>query len=172
MAILSGLIVSIDAFFVGISLGLMPRCRFIFLLAANALLAVLCAAGFLLATRLYDYIYVDTDIIVGVLFIAMGLWCFAQRNAPPLHIVPVAILMSVEAMIITMGLTLAFGAAAGWIIPITVTLAHTGYSVLAFALVRTRLLHHLHPRTSHAISAAALIIYGLMAIFLDLSAAL
>jgi len=74
MPLLSGLIVSVDAFFIGLSLGLQKRCRFLYLLIINTVLLGLCILGFLIAGRIYERIAFDTDVIVGFSFIALGLW--------------------------------------------------------------------------------------------------
>jgi putative Mn2+ efflux pump MntP len=76
--VLSGLIVSVDAFFIGLSLGLQKRCRFLYLAVINAFLFGLCILGFLIAGRIYELIEFDTDLIVGFAFIALGLWCILQ----------------------------------------------------------------------------------------------
>ena len=74
MPVLSGLIVSVDAFFIGISLGLQERCKFLYLTIINACTLVLCIVGFMIAGQIYEFIEIDTDLIVGFLFIALGLW--------------------------------------------------------------------------------------------------
>ena len=75
MPVLSGLIVSVDAFFIGLSLGLQKRCRFLYLTIINAFLLGLCMLGFFIAGRIYESITIDTDLIVGLSFISLGLWC-------------------------------------------------------------------------------------------------
>ena len=116
MPILSGLIVSIDAFFIGISLGLQEKCKFLYLCIINAFLFALCMFGFLIAEQIYELIPFDADIVVGVKFITFGLWYIIhyfvakrlKRAAGLKTIIPVGIVMSGEAMLITMGLTFLF----------------------------------------------------------------
>jgi hypothetical protein len=75
--------------------------------------------------------------------------------------------MSLEAMLITMGIVFVFGAEANLLIPLTVALAHFAYSTITFFLVRTKRIQQLPDLLSHVISGGGLIIYGLMAIFVD-----
>jgi putative Mn2+ efflux pump MntP len=170
--ILSGLVVSVDAFFIGISLGLQKKCRFSWIVFTNVFLLGLCAAGFLLAERLYEHIPFNPDLVVGFTFIALGTWCilsyFRSRHEQKEHsratFVIVGVVMSVEAMLITMGVTFVFGEAATWAVPATIAAAHFGYSALAFHLARMRRLRRIPAVVSHVVSGAALVVYGLMSI--------
>ena len=128
--IFSGLIVSVDAFFIGASLGLQQKCRFIHLAVINAFLFMLCMAGFFLAELLFDFIFFDTASIVGFTFVALGVWCIFGSAKTSL----VGAAMSVEAMLITMGITFIFAPDATIVIPITVALAHFGYSAFSFGI--------------------------------------
>jgi putative Mn2+ efflux pump MntP len=171
MAIFSGLIVSIDAFFIGISLGLQSRCRFLYLVVINFFLLCLCLAGFFIAGRIYDYIPFDTDYIVGIIFILLGIWYILHHFIGDKHenhsslrtIAIIGLVMSVEAMIITMGITLIFGSNIA--IPITVALAHFGYSALTFFLARTKYVKRLPMAWNHIFAGSALMIYGVFALF-------
>jgi len=154
MPILSGLVVSVDAFFIGLSLGMQKKCRFLYLAAINAFLFALCILGFLIAGQVYESIPFDPDIIVGVAFISLGLWTIAhyfiseyikkrkgttdEVNISFKTIILVGLVMSVEAMLITMGITFIFLPESTFVIPMTVALAHFGYSALSFHLARTR----------------------------------
>ncbi|MCL2565052.1 MAG: manganese efflux pump [Defluviitaleaceae bacterium] len=185
MSVLSGLIVSIDAFFIGLSLGLQKRCRFLHLAVINIFLLILCIIGYLIAGQIYEFIEIDTDLIVGFSFIALGLWCIFQYfisehikrrkgsekeiNASLKTIILVGLVMSVEAMMITMGITFIFIPGSTFIIPITVALAHFGYSVISFYLARTKYAKRIPLAFNHIISGSALIIYGLMALFVELT---
>ena len=171
MPILSGLIVSVDAFFIGLSLGLTERCRFLYLAVINTLLFALCMFGFFAAGRLYELITFDVDYIVGFSFIALGLWCILQyfvKWHSRKTIVLVGLVMSVEAMMITMGITFVFLPGSTLAIPVTVALAHFGYSALSFYLARTKYVKRVPTAVSHVVSGLALIVYGLMAIFVEL----
>ena len=182
--ILSSLIVSIDAFFIGISLGLQERCRFLYLAAINAVTLGLCILGFFIAGQIYEFIEIDTDLIVGFLFITLGLWYifnyiaseYTKRRKENVEekkvslktVILAGLIMSVEAMLITMGLTFMFLPESTFFIPLTVVLAHFGYSTLSFLLVRTKYVKRIPVGMSHIISGLALITYGLMAIFVEL----
>lgn len=184
MPILSGLIVSVDAFFIGLSLGLQKRCKFLHLAAINVFLMGLCVLGFLLAGRIYELIPFEPDLIVGFSFIVLGLWTishfFVSRHisrrkgtdnevdVPRKTIAVVGFVMSAEAMLITMGITFIFLPHATPAIPITVALAHFAYSALSFHLARTNNAKRIPTSLSHIISGSALIIYGIMALFVDL----
>jgi len=167
MAIFSGLIVSIDAFFIGISLGLQRKCRFWHIVAINAVLFVLCVLGFLLAEQIYERIPFEPDLIVGIVFIVLGFITIFQSfllgGMEDKTIAVIGVLMSGEAMLITMGLTFIFPQA-GIVLPVTVALAHFGYSALMFALSRTKYVRRIPPAFSHTVSGLALIAYGMFAL--------
>jgi len=182
MPVISGLIVSIDAFFIGLSIGLNKRCKFLYLVVINAFLFGLCILGFSIAEQLYEHIEVNVDTIVGFSFIVLGLWCILHyftseyikrrkgaivlENTSRKTIILVGLVMSIEAMMITMGITFIFIPRSTFIIPITVALAHFGYSALSFCLARTKYVKRIPVVLSHVISGLALITYGLMAIFI------
>jgi len=185
MSILSGLIVSIDAFFIGLSLGLQKRCKFLYLAIINVFLFGLCIFGFLIAERVYEHIPFEPDYIVGFAFIGLGLWYvlhyfiskYIKRRkgisdeeeiVSLKTLIPVGLVMSGEAMLITMGITFIFGAYSTFAIPITVALAHFGYSSLSFCLARTKHVQRIPPVISHVVSGLALITYGLMALFVEI----
>jgi len=180
MQIISGLIVSVDAFFVGLALGLQKGCRFIYLVAINLFLLCLCMVGFFIAVRVYSIIPFDTDIVVGLCFIALGLWCIAHfafskytkafGSESRKTIVLVGLVMSLEAMIITMGITFIFQPHSTIVVPITVAFAHFGYSALSFLLARTRQFARIPVMVSNLVSGLALIVYGLMALFVEIIA--
>ncbi|MCL2837675.1 MAG: manganese efflux pump [Oscillospiraceae bacterium] len=185
MSVLSGLIVSVDAFFIGLSLGLQKRCKFLYLCLINVFLAGLCVLGFMIAERVYEIIPFDPDLIVGFAFIGLGLWYIlhyfiskyikrrkgitGEEEITSLKtLIPIGLVMSGEAMLITMGITFIFGAEATFAIPITVALAHFGYSALSFFLARTKYVKRIPAVISHVISGLALITYGLMALFVEI----
>jgi len=181
--VLSGLVVSVDAFFIGLSLGLQQRCRFLYLVVINVFLLGLCMLGFFLAERVYDQIPIDPDWVVGFAFIALGCWTIAQYflssrrhkhdtldanvQTPAKTIVLVGLVMSIEAMLITMGLTIIFQPHSTIIIPLVVAFAHFGYSALSFYLARNKHVKRIPVVLCHIISGLALIVYGLMAFFVE-----
>ena len=184
MSILSGLIVSVDAFFIGLSLGLQERCKFSYLVIINVFLFGLCILGFFIAEQIYELIPIDPDYIVGFAFIALGLWYIlhyfvSKRNKSRKDngeeekislktISIVGLVMSVEAMLITMGITFVFLPNSTFLIPLTVALAHFGYSALSFYLARTKHVKQMPVALSHVLSGLGLIIYGLMALFIEI----
>ena len=184
MPVLSGLIVSVDAFFIGLSLGLQKRCKFLYLAVINAFLFGLCIFGFFIAGHIYQLIPFEPDYIVGFAFIALGLWTILhffvsehikkrkgtaeEINASLKAIILVGLVMSAEAMLITMGITFIFPGSSTFLIPITVAAAHFGYSALSFYLARTRHVKRIPAVFSHVISGLALITYGMMALFAEL----
>ena len=183
MPILSGLIVSVDAFFIGLSLGMQKRCKFLHLVIINTFLLGLCVFGFFIAGQIYELIPFDPDLIVGFAFISLGIWTilhyFISRhiqrsrgtvdevNVSLKTIVLVGLVMSVEAMLITMGITFLFLPESTMIIPLTVAFAHFGYSALSFHLARTKHVKRIPVTLSNVISGLALIIYGMMALFVE-----
>ena len=178
LPVLSGLIVSVDALFIGLSLGLQKKCKFLYLVIINIFLFLLCALGFLIAGQVYELIKFNVDIVVGITFISLGLWYilhyFISEKIKHLKektneektslktIVLVGLVMSMEAMMITMGLTFIFIEISTFLIPVTVALAHFIYSALMFSFARTKHVKKIPPVLSHVISGLALIIYGLM----------
>jgi len=184
MPVLSALIVSVDAFFIGISLGLQERCKFLHLAIINAFLFGVCVLGFFIAEQIYELIPIDPDYVVGFAFIALGLWYILhyfisqrlkqrkgaiqeEEKASFKTIALIGLVMSLEAMIITMGITFIFLPESTFLIPITVALAHFGYSALSFYFARTERVKRISPALSHFISGLGLIIYGLMALFVE-----
>jgi len=172
MAVLSGLIVSVDAFFIGLSLGLQKKCKFLYLVIINAFLFGLCLLGFFIASAVYESIPIEPDLVVGFAFISLGLWTIAQhfltKQVNQKTIVIVGFVMSIEAMLITMGITIIFLPDSSLIIPITVAFAHFVYSAASFFLARTEYARRIPMSLSQIISGTALIIYGLMALFVEL----
>jgi len=171
LPVISGLVVSIDAFFIGLSLGLQKKCKFLYLATINAFLFFLCMLGFFFAEKIS--IPFEPDLIVGFSFITLGSWTVLQffifdANKPrkKTTLVLVGIVMSCEAMLITMGITFIFLPDATIIIPITVALAHFGYSALSFFMSRIKFMRRIPPAINHIISGLALITYGLFALFL------
>jgi len=183
LPILSGLIVSVDAFFIGLSLGLQKRCKFLYLVTINAFLFGLCMLGYLIAGQIYQLIPFDPDYIVGFAFISLGIWTILhffvsehikrrkgtaeEVNISRKTFVLVGLVMSGEAMLITMGITFIFLPASTFLIPVTVALAHFGYSALSFHLARTKHVRRIPAALSHVISGLALITYGMMALFAE-----
>ena len=226
ISVLSGLIVSVDAFFIGLSLGLQKKCKFLYLAIINAFLFGLCLIGFMVAGHVYESIPFDPDLIVGLAFIALGIWSMLSYFVPQYirrtgnhnddtckqkkasvivksmrngldGVTPenekqafsgafvtrgktnfelfhyksigiVGIVMSAEAMLITMGITIMFIENATILIPITVAVAHFGYSTFSFFLARTNYAKRIPIAAGQIISGIALIIYGLMALFVEI----
>ena len=182
--ILFGLVVSVDALFIGFSLGLQQKCKFWYIHIIHAFMFVLCFIGFFIAGQVYDLIPVDPDYIVGFAFIALGIWTIAhffaaerikrrkgtseEINVSLKTIVLVGLVMSLEAMLITMGITFIFLPASNASIPITVAVAHFVYSTVTFHLARTKRIKKIPAALTHVISGSALIIYGVMALFVEL----
>ncbi|MCL2383351.1 MAG: manganese efflux pump [Oscillospiraceae bacterium] len=183
MPVLSGIIVSVDAFFIGISLGLQKKCKFLYLFIINLILISLCIVGFLIAERIYEYIFIDTDLVVGLAFISLGSWYilsyliskYIKRHSEETKdakvssktIIITGFVMSLEAMLITIGITFVFLPHSTFLIPIVVGLAHFGYSALSFFLVRTKHMRKMPIGIAHVVSGLALITYGLMAVFIE-----
>jgi len=177
IAILAGIIVSIDALFIGISFGTQKRCRFWHVFVINIVLFALCLIGYFFAVYIGDSLDFEIDMIIGLLFIALGLWVMLsyfkfehrkQKNAEDGNhqlksIVLTGLFMSVEAMFITIGLTLTLDVTT-ILIPITVGLAHFVYSVITFSLAKH--LRRFPPMAGHIMSGVALIAYGVMALVL------
>ena len=182
MPVLSGLVVSMDAFFIGLSLGMRQRCRFLYLVVINTFLLGLCILGFVLAGRVYELIPIDPDWVVGGAFIALGIWTIAQyfvaerqkkraeanQSSGIKTIFIVGLVMSVEAMLITMGLAILFAPETFWVIPVVVAAAHFGYSAISFYLARSRYAKRIPVIFNYVISGLALIVYGLMALLVEM----
>jgi len=184
MSVLSGLIVSVDALFIGLSLGLQKRCKFIYLFIINVFLLSLCILGFFIAGHIYEFIEIDTDLIVGLAFIGLGIWYILQyfiseyikrrkggtgeRNTSLKTIILVGLVMSIEAMMITIGITFIFIPNSTLFIPFTVAFAHFGYSSLSFYLARTKYAKRIPAILSNVVSGLALVTYGMMALFIEI----
>jgi len=215
--ILSGLIVSIDALFIGVSFGSQKKCRFLHLTIINVVLIALCFLGYGLGVLIGDRVQIELDIFIGVSFILLGaftiLYYFIferlkskrllskensdiilenddnilEANAvnntdnastdivakldvklpnslvPSKNTIVTGVLMSLEAMFITVGLTLMLDYTT-ILIPLTVGLAHFAYSAFTFFFAKH--LRRLPPAVGPIVSGAALITYGILAFVL------
>jgi len=182
LPIISGLIVSVDAFFIGISMGLQEKCKFWHLAVINAFLLILCLLGFFIAESIYEIIPFDPDLVVGISFITLGVWYiighflsekkkknnenFDNVKSAKRTITIVGLIMSLEAMLITMGITFVFLPDSNILIPLTVAAAHFVYCTITFFLVRVDTIKKMPVMLSHIISGSGLIIYGLLALFI------
>ena len=180
MPILSSLIVSLDAFFIGLSLGLQKSCRFIYLCLMNLFLFILCFLGFFASEKIYNIIPIEPDLIVGLSFITIGIWyilhylIFTHKKKANDHFnfskksfILVALVMSFEAMLITIGITVLFIEQATLLIPLTVALAHFGYSSFSFFFARRNYIRKIPELLTNIISGLSLITYGLLALFFE-----
>jgi len=168
MLIFLGFLVSLDAFFVGLSLGLQKKCKFMQLVYINTFLLFLCMLGFFLAD-LFSKVG-DFSFAVGIGFTAIGLWTILKPTQKNLvkqknnAWLPVGLFMSIEAMFITTGLVFIFGSFI--VAPIVIAFAHFGYSALAFFLSRTAYVQKMPHAISHIVSGLCLIAYGILALVL------
>ena len=167
MQILSGLVVSVDAFFIGLSLGVQKECKFLHLVIINVFLFWLCLLGYFVAGQVYEIIPFEPDILVGTAFISLGLWSIFRKNESPKSIALVGMVMSIEAMLITMGITIVFLSNSTIFIPLAVAFAHFAYSALTFSLARVGRVKNIPSKTSRIVSGCALIVYGIMAFLVD-----
>ena len=180
LSIITGLVVSIDALFIGMSLGLQEECKFSYLVLINTLLLGLCLLGYFIAGQVYELIPVDPDYIVGFSFITLGIFYIASHFVKANReqglvkkerkgtFAMIGLVMGLEAMVITMGVTFVFILEATLLIPIMVTLAHFGYSVATFFLARTKQAKKLPVTLTHLLSGLGLIVYGLLALFVEI----
>ena len=180
LSVIAGLVVSADAFFIGASLGLQRKCKFSYLVLINVFLFGLCLLGYMVAGQIYEWIPVDPDYIVGFAFIGLGLFYIvnyftnirgekeSDKKEGKGTFAMIGLVMSLEAMIITMGITFVFMSEATLLIPITVALAHFAYSAATFFLARTKQVKRIPVALSHVLSGLGLIVYGLLALFLEI----
>ncbi|MCL2570193.1 MAG: manganese efflux pump [Firmicutes bacterium] len=167
------LLVSIDALFIGISFGAEKKCKFWHIVFINIGLFVLCLLGYFLGVLIGDVIDIELDILIGVLFITLGLWVIGYyllftrrakgRGSESKNIALTGIFMSIEAMFITIGLTLALDITT-IIIPVVVAGAHFVYCTVTFLLAKY--LRRTPQLVGVIISGVALIVYGIMAILI------
>ena len=173
LAVFSGLLVSVDALFIGVSFGTQKKCRFWHILVINTVLLGLCFLGYIFGRLIGGALNFELDIVIGVLFISLGLWVIIgyylqkrkkdKEEKQGKNIILTGAFMSIEAMFITVGLTLVLDVTT-ILIPVTVGLAHLVYCVTTFFLAKY--LRKLPAIITHLISGVALICYGTMAILL------
>jgi len=195
--IASGFLVSIDALFIGISLGAQKKCRFWHVALIFSFLALLCFLGYALGKWIGERADIELDFIIGSLFIALGLWtiihyfAFERRhnkkkeltrikceaagrencnieilvksNKPSKNSIFTGVFASVEALAITVGLTLLIDNPT-ILLPITVAVAHFAYATLTFFL--SKYLRRLPQFVGPLVAGTALIIYGILAFVL------
>jgi len=195
----AGLLVSIDALFIGVSLGTQKKCKFWYLALINTVLLGLCFLGYALGVWIGESADIELDIVIGILFILLGFWTivnhfvFERRankkqellktkcetnndtddacrfltapssNRLNANTIITGILMSGEAMLITLGLTILFDYPT-IVLPLTVGLAHFVYSAVTFLF--SKYLRRLPPSAGAIIAGSALIVYGIMAFVL------
>ena len=144
----------------------------------------MCILGFFVASHIYAAIPIDPDIVVGFAFIGLGMWTILQyfvcrhdkKGKKSDHssgtslktFVLVGVVMSFEAMLITMGITMIFLPSSTLAIPLMVGLAHFGYSVLSFCIARSKYAKRIPVVLNHVISGIALIAYGVIALFVEI----
>jgi len=200
IAILSGLLVSVDALFIGVSLGSQKKCKYWHVLVINAFLIGLCLLGYLLGIWIGERVDIELDIVIGITFILLGIWTIVsyfimeQRRAKKRAIcmqkavqsgaevmaacctitdkkqkflsketLLTGIFMSIEAMFITIGLTLVLEVSTVFI-PLTVGLAHFAYATATFFLAKH--LRRLPPIVGPIVAGLSLVAYGILAFFL------
>jgi len=208
IAVLSGLLVSIDALFIGVSFGSQKRCRLWHVLVINAFLVGLCFVGYALGVWIGDSVDIELDIVIGILFILLGSWTIVyyfaferrkvlkcvckplagtideieaedspvaaaevcdcsgvqpQKKLPTKNTVLTGLFMSIEALFITIGLTLILDTVT-FLIPLTVGLAHLVYCVVTFFFAKY--LRRLPAMAGPIAAGAALIVYGILAFVL------
>ena len=160
---------SIDALFIGISFGTQKKCRFWHVLVINIVLIALCFVGYFLGFWIGDNVDIELGLVIGILFIVLGVWVmlayflFKGEKHQQKSIWLTGVFMSVEAMFITIGLTLTLDVTT-ILIPVTVGLAHFVYSAVMFFMAKY--LRRFPPLAGHIISGLALVTYGIMAIVL------
>jgi len=207
-AILAGLLVSIDALFIGVSFGTQKKCKFWHILVINIALFGLCILGYYLGILIGDRVDIELDLVIGIVFISLGVWVIAsyflferrkrkkqenskiedsidclsessqetpannqetktdtnnnsKKEGSTKNIWLTGLFMSVEAMFITIGLTLTLDVTT-ILIPLTVAIAHFAYCTATFFL--SKYLRKFPAMVGHIIAGSALIVYGIMAI--------
>jgi len=127
-------------------------------------LCALCFVGYLIGIHINTKTDWDFGVIIGLFFILFGVWTiYSTSKCETKNIIITGLLMSIEAMLITLGLVLVLDTKTV-LLPLTVALAHFVYCTVTFFCARH--LRRLPPMVGHLISGIALIIYGLLAIFI------
>jgi len=76
--VFAGLLVSVDSLFIGISFGTQKRCKYRHVAVINAVLSALCFLGYALGVLLGGKVNFELDLVIGLLFIALGIWVIAS----------------------------------------------------------------------------------------------
>ena len=174
---LSSAVVSLDALFIGVSFGSQKKVKFWQVVLINLFLFLCCVVGFFIARAFFDLIDFEIDIVIGVLFILLGLWTIVYhyismrkqkdkedtKSGSIKNIIMTGLFMSIEAMFITIGVILVLGVVSFWI-AVFVGLMHFIYSSATFFF--SKYLRKLPPSAGAIVSGIALIVYGIMALVL------
>ena len=161
----ASVLVSLDALFIGVSFGSQKKCKYLHIIIINTALFLLCMLGYLAGILIHG-LDLEFDLVIGILFMLLGLWTIASYfifRSDKINIALTGIFMSVEAMFITIGLMLTLDTTTV-LIPITVAVAHFIFCSVTF--VFSKKLRKFPPLIGHLISGLALITYGILAVIL------
>ena len=155
------LLVSTDAFFIGISLGATRGYRFRYLFLISAILFLFSAFSFCIATAAKGFIDLDFSVMVGVTFIVLGLTNLASKDDTSCgiaikKIVLLGLVMSIDVVVATTSLTLKYSA-----IFIPCVLAASHFLFLMCGSVLTKYIH-MPQKVRSIISAVCLITVGVL----------
>jgi putative Mn2+ efflux pump MntP len=164
--IVTALLLAVDAFFIGVSLGLERGFRRKHLVLINAIIFAMCVVVFFVAVRLREYIRFDTSILVGCVFIVLGLIGVLSRGDGKRdgmglrRVLVLGLVMSVDAMVGTVAL--ATTQAPTFWIPVIIGATHLVYTMVGSSLAgRIRI----PARASGKIAGACLMLVGLLNFF-------
>jgi len=137
--IVTTMIVSIDAFFVGMALKLQNNFKPRVVLLISSVIATICFSAYFVAGKLAEYINFNTSWIVGVAFLLLGIrHLFSKEkekgNISLRTIIALGVLMSVDAVVATTVLTLEHGPSI--LTPVLASLGHLMFLLIGGSIAR------------------------------------
>jgi len=125
--IITVLLVSVDALFIGMYLKLQNNFKHHYLLLLAFIKLICCMIAYLLASVIMKYINFDINFLVGIIFLILALETFfagenKQKTINISSIILFGIIISLDGVLVTMVLTIDFGQII--LIPLFVTISH------------------------------------------------
>jgi len=160
---MTSLLIAVDAFFIGMSLGLQQGFRRTHLFIINIIIFTACIAVFFLAACLKDYISFDPGIIIGSIFILMGLASMIPKRSGKKDslsvksLILLGLIMSIDATIGTVALTI--NQKQTFLIPVLIGTTHLIYTFAGSSLAKRI---KIPQKISHILPGTCLVFVGIL----------
>ena len=161
--VLTAFLIATDAFFIGLSLGVKKCFKVKYLFVINTIIFTMCLITYSIVCLVKDYIDFNTSLIVGIVFILMGLFAAFSKKSEDKNtstrlknIFALGLVMSIDATMSTASLTMQSNT---FLIPVLIGLTHLIYTFAGYRLGKFLKFSH---RTSSIISGSCLVLVGVL----------